>query len=78
MLRCQYGGHGTGTYQLTLLANPKAAQHIKQYEHIHRVPVFHDLAIAPVKNAMLAPAVANNVQCKFSCSITAIQRTLST
>jgi len=50
-------GMEPGTYQLTLLANPRLPNTYQAATNVFiEVPVFHDLAIAPVKNAMLAPA----------------------
>ena len=50
-------GMEPGTYKLTLLANPRLPNTYQAATNIFiEVPVFHDLAIAPVKNAMLAPA----------------------
>ncbi|MEC8997920.1 MAG: hypothetical protein VX909_01560, partial [Candidatus Thermoplasmatota archaeon] len=50
-------GMEPGTYELTLLANPRLPNTFQASSKIYiEVPVYHDLAIAPVKNAMLAPA----------------------
>jgi len=50
-------GMEPGTYELDLLANPRLPNTFQASSKIYiEVPVFHDLAIAPVKNAMLAPA----------------------
>ncbi len=50
-------GMEPGTYELTLLANPRLPNTFQAATKIYiEVPVYHDLAIAPVKNAMLAPA----------------------
>jgi hypothetical protein len=50
-------GMPPGTYELTLLANPRLPNTYQASSKIYiEVPVYHDLAIAPVKNAMLAPA----------------------
>ena len=50
-------GMEPGTYGLNLLANPRLPNTFQASSNIYiEVPVYHDLAIAPVKNAMLAPA----------------------
>lgn len=50
-------GMEPGTYELNLLANPRLPNTFQASSKIYiEVPVYHDLAIAPVKNAMLAPA----------------------
>ena len=50
-------GMEPGTYELTLLANPRLPNTSQAASKIYiEVPVYHELAIAPVKNAMLAPA----------------------
>ncbi|MEC8874577.1 MAG: hypothetical protein VX502_04220 [Candidatus Thermoplasmatota archaeon] len=50
-------GMDPGTYVLELLANPRAPTTFQGRSNLYiEVPVFHDLAIAPVKPAMLAPA----------------------
>ena len=50
-------GMEPGTYELTVLANPRLPNTYQAASKIYiEVPVYHDLAIAPVKNAMLAPA----------------------
>ena len=50
-------GMEPGTYELTLLANPRLPNTYQASSKIYiEVPVYHYLAIAPVKNAMLAPA----------------------
>lgn len=46
-----------GTYELMLLANPRQPNTFQASSNLYiEVPVYHDLAIAPVKQAMLAPA----------------------
>jgi uncharacterized membrane protein len=50
-------GMEPGTYELTLRADPRLPNTFQASSKIYiEVPVYHDLAIAPVKNAMLAPA----------------------
>lgn len=50
-------GMEPGIYELTLQTNPRQPNYFQGESKIYiEVPVFHDLAIAPVKNAMLAPA----------------------
>ena len=50
-------GMEPGTYGLNLLANPRLPNTFQASSNIYiEVPVYHYLAIAPVKNAMLAPA----------------------
>ena len=50
-------GMEPGTYELTVLANPRLPNTYQAASKIYiEVPVYHDLAIAPVKNAMLASA----------------------
>ena len=58
-------GMDPGTYSLQLLVNPRLPNTYQASSLLRiEVPVYHDLAIAPVKNAMLAPANGeqNNIQ----------------
>ncbi|MDP7446647.1 MAG: hypothetical protein QGF28_05560 [Candidatus Thalassarchaeaceae archaeon] len=58
-------GMDPGTYTLELLANPRLPNTYQASSVLYiEVPVYHNLAIAPVKNAMLAPAdgVQSNIQ----------------
>jgi len=50
-------GLAPGLYELDLLANPRMPNTFQASSKVYiEVPVYHDLAIAPVKNAMMAPA----------------------
>ena len=50
-------GLAPGLYELDLLANPRQPNTFQASSKVYiEVPVYHDLAIAPVKNAMMAPA----------------------
>ena len=58
-------GIAPGLYELDLLANPRLPNTFQASSKVYiEVPVYHNLAIAPVKNAMMAPANGeqNNVQ----------------
>ena len=72
-------GMEPGTYKLTLLANPRLPNTYQAATNIFiEVPVFHDLAIAPVKTRCSHQQTDSNVPCRSSCSTTAIQKTPST
>ena len=50
-------GLAPGLYELDLLANPRQPNKFQASSKVYiEVPVYHDLAIAPVKTAMMAPA----------------------
>ncbi|HJM13094.1 MAG TPA: hypothetical protein QF641_01200 [Candidatus Thalassarchaeaceae archaeon] len=50
-------GLDPGLYELDLLANPRMPNTFQASSKVYiEVPVYHELAIAPVRNAMMAPA----------------------